>query len=477
MVVALAVPLRYLTDVRTPGGCAELGCKENIRRASEVRQAYKALLTMLGWQKLTYYTWKLIKGALEHILASTSAGRVLHATTTQVLVSVILIAMSGCMSSPPPFPSEAGRIEGTPIFPSRVPGTSSSQSIYGPCIRILSIDGGGIRGIVPALMLAAVERETGLPIHSLFDVIAGTSTGAILALGLTRPDDSNARAAAFRAADMVSLYREYGTRLFPTSFRPLRQLRRLFNPKYSPEVIEEVLEKYFGDVRLSEALTNVIVAAYEIEDRRRLWFDSYDHNAYHIFMKDLARGTSAAPTYLPPARFAVPNALASKGYVALMDGGLFANNPAAKALSTGLDLVANSEEKDLILLALGTGARGTPLRFDDVWGWGVMAWIDPLLDIAFGDPAIDREMRTIVGGGNIYERWQIAFDKGDLPLDDASGEALNRLETATKQYLEANKDSIRKVAAQLTMPRSPNCRRLTPDIDRPVGPRKRPAKS
>lgn len=80
-------------------------------------------------------------------------------------------------------------------------------------IKILSIDGGGIRGIIPALILAEIEQRTGKPICQMFDLIAGTSTGGILALGLTRPDDTGQP--AYRAEDLVRLYKTEGPVIFP----------------------------------------------------------------------------------------------------------------------------------------------------------------------------------------------------------------------------------------------------------------------
>ena len=93
---------------------------------------------------------------------------------------------------------------------------------YGACFRILAIDGGGVRGVIPARILAEIEKRTQKPISEQFDLIAGTSTGALLALGLTRPSDADARKPAFRANEFVDLYLKRGRDVFPTSFGLLR---------------------------------------------------------------------------------------------------------------------------------------------------------------------------------------------------------------------------------------------------------------
>ena len=101
-----------------------------------------------------------------------------------------VLALGGCVSNPPPMPPEVGHIKGSMGGVRSFSGIGEPGVVpYGPCARVLSIDGGGMRGIVPAIILAEIEKKTGKPISSLFDVIGGASTGAILALGLTRPDD------------------------------------------------------------------------------------------------------------------------------------------------------------------------------------------------------------------------------------------------------------------------------------------------
>jgi hypothetical protein len=168
----------------------------------------------------------------------------------------------------------------------------------GDCVRILSIDSGGVRGLIPALILARIERETGKPISQHFDLIVGTSTGAILALGLTRPSDSDAAVPAFSADKIAQLFREDASTIFPNSNSLFRTLKQVVRPKYEAENIEAVFERYFSDVRIWEALTNVRVPAYDIEEGRRIWFSRGTHA--DLYMRDIVRGATAVPTYLPP---------------------------------------------------------------------------------------------------------------------------------------------------------------------------------
>ncbi len=100
---------------------------------------------------------------------------------------------------------------------------------------------------------------------------------------------------------------------FLVLYAPIRYLRRIFRPKFSPAEVESVYRDYFGDVRLIEALTNVAVPAYDIEDGRGMWFHSYSSPYGDLYMRDVVRGAMAAPTYFAPARFAVRPQVSSKG--------------------------------------------------------------------------------------------------------------------------------------------------------------------
>lgn len=371
---------------------------------------------------------------------------------------------------PPPQPLPGnGQPSATEAGVTWVPRIGSR--IYGDCTRVLAIDGGGVKGLVPASLLAEIERRTGRPISQQFDLIAGTSTGAILALGLTRPSNGDARLPAFSAADLVSLYREHSEHIFPGSFAPMRALRRIFRPKFSPEEAEAVYASYFEDVRLIEAVTNVAIPAYDIVDNRRIWFLSYVSAQNDLLMRDVVRGATAAPTFFAPSRFAVSKSVSGKGSVALVDGALFANNPAQDAYMFGQKL-RSGEDGTILVLSIGTGNFNRKHSFEEAWGWGVLGWIDPLLEIAFSDPAIDQIMQRTLEGKGDYYRLQPDFGGVDVAIDDSSPEARKRLEDAATAYVATHEDEMARLALELSLPRSPKCGPvLGADYERPQGPR------
>lgn len=390
----------------------------------------------------------------------------------KILLLVLCLSgliLSSCVSSPPPMPLDAGQIKGTTGSVRWVSGISSGNSVpVGPCNRVLAIDGGGIRGLIPALLLKDIENRTGKPISSLFDLIVGTSTGAILALGLTRPDGNNLEKPAFSAADMVEIYVNEGKDIFPYHFDVFRELRRFYGPKYDPHGIETVLKGKFGDVKFADALTQVLIPGYDIEDEERLWFDSFSEDAQYIFMRDIARGATAAPTYLPPARFTVTTSFSPKGYVAIIDGGVFANNPAQVAFARGKYL--GRDVSDLLLLSIGTGKvkekdDSKKPKFEEMWNWGEFRWLDKVLNIMTSDPSIGKEVERLMdlaGPRNEYHRFQVDLTPPTpVNLDDASPDAIKALTEATKEYLnknEAEKETeLKNIAYRLNLPKSPEC--------------------
>jgi uncharacterized protein len=288
-------------------------------------------------------------------------------------------------------------------------------------IRILSIDGGGIRGVIPAMILARIESLTGKPIAELFELIAGTSTGGILTLGLTKPGPDGRP--QYPAAEMVGLYQQEGGRIFHRpALRKILALGNLAEDKYPPAGIESVLERYFGESRLKDALTDVIITSYETERRFPFFFKSRNARAradYDFAMKLVARAASAAPTYFEPLKLdsAVP-----RDYYSLIDGGVYANNPAMCGFVEAR--TTHPECGDFLLVSLGTGEFTRPLPYQGLKGWGVARWAKPLLDVVFDcvSSTVDYQLRQLLppgaGSSRRYWRFQARLDKETDALDD-----------------------------------------------------------
>jgi hypothetical protein len=291
--------------------------------------------------------------------------------------------------------------------------------------RILSIDGGGIRGIIPALVLEEVERRAGKPVAELFDLIAGTSTGGILACGLTIPgDDGRPR---YSAAELIGLYEEQGPHIFSRSLlKRVTSLEGIIDERYPHRPLDEILARYFGEARLRDALTRVLVTAYEIE-RRTPWFFRSERAksdpSRDFPMADVARATSAAPTYFEPARIAAPGA--PTDYFALVDGGVFAVNPGMCAWAEARALQL---PEDTVVLSLGTGSLTRRIPYDDAKDWGLIEWARPVLDIVFdgSSDVVDYQLGQVLGQGRSF-RLQTTLETASDDMDDASADNIRNL--------------------------------------------------
>lgn len=270
--------------------------------------------------------------------------------------------------------------------------------------RILSIDGGGIRGILPGQIMVALEekiqQKTGdknARIADYFDLIAGTSTGGILSCAYTCPGEDGRP--KFSAQEAVDIYLEFGNSIFSTPLmQKITSVIGLFGPKYPPFVLEKLLKEKLGDAKLSESLSNIIIPSFTLDDGDTKFFTSSDakKNKKDYFMWEVARSTSAAPTYFPAAS-AGNLRDQMKGFI---DGGVFANNPTMCALveayKVDVDLhrkyhieakgiagmsKGNSVLENVFVLSLGTSNHETRYPFEKHAGKGVLGWIKPLIDI------------------------------------------------------------------------------------------------
>lgn len=309
--------------------------------------------------------------------------------------------------------------------------------------RILSIDGGGIRGIIPGKILAAVEKhlqkatdDPDLRIADCFDMIAGTSTGGILSCIYLADDPSNPGRPRFTAEEAVGLYLDRGDEVFDLSlWRRILTLGQLRDEKYSADGIEEALDDYFGETRLRDLLKPTLITAYDMRNRHAHFFRQ--HRAHEermdFLVKDVARATSAAPTYFEPARVKSMSGVP----FTLIDGGLFANNPAmcAYAEARRREEFRNPTAKDMVILSLGTGEVKKRYFYKDYKDAGLLEWVTPLLDIMMGGVAetTDYQMQKMfqaVKAPDQYLRINIELlDESTGAMDNASPENVARLES------------------------------------------------
>lgn len=311
--------------------------------------------------------------------------------------------------------------------------------------RVLSIDGGGIRGIIPAMVLAEIERRTGKHISELFDFIAGTSTGGILSLGLVIPGENGKP--KYKAEDLVGLYQENGQTIFSKdTWKRIKSAGGVLDEKYSQEGIESVLDTYFGDAELKDVLSEVLITSYDLETRRPFFFKSMkakkDPNRNHL-VKLAARATSAAPTYFEPLKLTTDDKFT---YYSLVDGGLFANNPAMCAYAE----VTRMDKRDLLFVSLGTGEMSSQtIEHDKAIDWGVMEWIKPLIDVMMdgNSDTVAYQLQQIieVQPNSDYFRLQARLTKDSAEMDNVKDSNIRKLKIIANELIAEQGKAIAEI--------------------------------
>jgi len=342
-------------------------------------------------------------------------------------------------------------------------------------VRILSIDGGGIRGILPGVILTFLEEQLmaragkDVRISDYFDLIAGTSTGGILTCTYLVPGrDSNGavtKRPKFTAREAVNIYLDRGDDIFRLSMKQkLLSKGGLTDEKFSAAELEKALFDYFGETMLSELLKPVLITSYDIRNRRAHFFSQIDakQSAMHNYkVREVARATSAAPTYFEVAKvhseFGTP--------YPLIDGGVFANNPAmcayAEARSIDFSTATSNPEltdkpyaKDMIIVSIGTGSTPKPYLYDDAKDWGMIGWIQPIIDIMMSgnSETVNYQLRKIwetTGTPENYVRLEPALYDAKSDMDDASEKNLKALHEAGLKYVADNEKLLLSLADKL----------------------------
>ncbi|KAE8719505.1 Patatin-like protein 2 [Hibiscus syriacus] len=288
---------------------------------------------------------------------------------------------------------------------------------HGDLITVLSIDGGGIRGIIPGIVLSFLESELQkldgeeARIADYFDVIAGTSTGGLVTTMITAPNEKNRP--LFAAKDIKDFYFEHGPKIFPGTSFPfsgvMNMIRRVMGPKYDGKYLHGVLKQRLGNTRLNQTLTNVVIPAFDIKQLQPIIFSTYEVKKcpeLNALLSDICIGTSAAPTYLPAHYFETEDTNGKVKKFNLIDGGVAANNPAliaigevTKQINKGHSdfscIKAADHYNRFLVLSLGTGSEKLTEKYNakQAAGWGVIGWLisgnsTPLID-AFSEGSAD----------------------------------------------------------------------------------------
>lgn len=343
-------------------------------------------------------------------------------------------------------------------------------------VRILSIDGGGIRGVIPATIIRYIENElikrTKKPnarIADYFDLIVGTSTGGILTCFYLTPNpENNGPRSKYTADQALEFYSSYGYSIFNKSKRStwfgLRQLSHA--AQYSPKTMEKIVLEKFGDLKMNDLLQKCLVTTYcmnidpESADKKSkssfFFSNNEDLKKREFLVRDVVRSTSAAPTYFPPA---IIKNYATHASMINIDGGVFANNPAmcayAEARKTNFKQLPNPPSaKDMLLLSIGTGGGQFALpHVKNSQNWNILSWAKSIPEIMMDGSVdtVDHQMLNLFAtleNKDCLNYKRIDVDDNDknysADMADASPKNINKLIEAGKKTLHKAKNTTNK---------------------------------
>lgn len=304
--------------------------------------------------------------------------------------------------------------------------------------RILCLDGGGLRGLITARLLARLNAHPQVAGWlGTVDLFAGTSTGGILALGL---------ACGKTPEEICTVYKERGGVIFDDSiWDNLRDLGKTVGADYSSKGLKAELKAVFGDLKLRDITRKVAIPTFDLDNEevaaKRTWKPKIFHNFQGAdsdgeqLVAHIAQYTSSAPTYFPSA----------DGYI---DGGVYANNPSIVALAQAISRRNQPAERaaldEVVMLSLGTGVSLTYIKGQTL-DWGYAQWAQPLINVLMDGVAgiSDYQARQLLD--DRYHRLQIVFKPNETIALDAVDKLERMDEIATGHPLQETVDWLRDV--------------------------------
>lgn len=308
--------------------------------------------------------------------------------------------------------------------------------------KILSIDGGGIRGILSGEILVALEKKLQVRtsneqarLSDFFDFYAGTSTGAILIFIYLFPHKSETLRANYTAADAVNLYLENGKNIFRPNYLTSGILKgKLPSDKYSVKGLEIVLKSYFQHLKLSDLIKPCFVPTYDVLGRQAFFFSqkkALEGKNFDFFLKDAARATSAAPGFFAPAQI---ESLTGNKYL-FADGGIFAHNPSLCAYTELKNVYQRILPREMLFLSIGSGSivRSADIGSRvNIVSYSKRVKAKEITAAGVAEP-VDFQMQHIFEDAGVpenYIRINPKLGKASAMMDDASPKNMSALKEA-----------------------------------------------
>lgn len=328
-------------------------------------------------------------------------------------------------------------------------------------MKILSIDGGGVRGIIPARILQTIEEKTGKYTSQLFDIVSGTSTGGLVSLALTTPEkedkmkpNSEKKKPAFSAKYIVDFYLNRAKEIFPASswFGSLKGVLNLQKSKYDRKAYDNILAEVFQDTLLSQTLCPAFIPIYSLDNNKPFiacTLCAKDKENNDFYLRDIAAATSAAPTYFDPKTFtSINNGVTYQG----VDGGIYANNPELLGvLGAYQSNPSDFAKQNVLLLSLGTGEVITKkVNKGNNGGLGWLFGKDIIGSMMDADSLVaEAAIKAVLKDENNF-RFQVGLKKEEAIMDNSNEQNLDNLLKIAEKFVKANEETIDDLCKKLT---------------------------
>lgn len=321
-------------------------------------------------------------------------------------------------------------------------------------VRVLSLDGGGIKSLITLKMLAYIEKETGKKTGEIFDYIAGTSSGGMLTLYFTTPEEHDCHKPKYGANDVITMLQEDSRIIFrqkPTAKCLTKPAVQLFSTPYDLRTMMEMTEGRFKEYKMRDAVTDAFVLTFDTETNMPVPFKSYDGDYNATKMSTVAAATSVAPFYFSPISYYDKKTNKNR---TLIDGGLVAKNPAVFAYEEAKKRHPN---KEVFMLSLGAGYQEKiGYNYDKLKNWGFFKYSLPtytfMLDGVTNTNDIYMDNLSQIDKNFKYCRFQPRLDKKDgfnNAPDNTEQANFDILLGIGDRYVEAMKPELDKVVKEL----------------------------
>lgn len=319
--------------------------------------------------------------------------------------------------------------------------------------QILSIDGGGIKGIVSAIFLASLEKRLqyyskndNARLADYFHLVAGTSTGSILTALYLYPNERGE--SKYSASEAVDFYEDYGKYIFKRQFG-----YPLFGAKYTNRYLAQMLSEMFHEDTLCDVRRPCLITAYDITRREAVFFNSVscrtDENRNYT-IKDAILASCAAPTYFPPVNAKEKR----KKYSCLIDGGVVANNPTMCALIEALKLSDCREINEIVAVSVGNIRYEKSYHYSQVNRWGLLCWAQPMLSVLMdgSEQIVDYQVKKLyqsMKAPKNYYRFEARGNDKVPAMDDCSEKAMKTFRAYGQELVQKESLRIDELAKRL----------------------------